>query len=62
MLVHALGVTIRSTGVNMRGMPGPRSKGQSFSIGSWEDSSISVQEKGYLYLTVTEGTLYYERE
>lgn len=45
MLVHVLGIITGPTGVDMRGTEGPWSKGQSFSIGSWEDSPISVQGK-----------------
>ena len=49
MLVYALGVTIGPTVVNTGPMPTLGSKGQSFSIGSWEDSSISVPGKDYSY-------------
>lgn len=50
MLGHALGVVTGPTGFNTRGMEAPGTL-QSFSIGPWEDSSISVQGRNYFYLS-----------
>lgn len=48
MVGHALGVVTGTTGFNTRGVEAARIL-QSFSIGPWEDSSISVQGRNYSY-------------
>ena len=59
--VHAPEILTGLTGAYRRGIETPRSEGESFSIGSQEDSSVTVQEKS-ISPTVTREILYDLRE